>query len=219
VSGVGNTPSSPQVFSGNNLNISGDSGFPALIGVIGSTDDLSGGSVGNDTMWSIGDTVSLTDTTSNNLFGVIGNNDTLSAGPSGDTVWAIGNNEVVNGGPSGGDLIGAIGNNNLLSGGTGNDTVYSSGNNDTIGSGLGKTDIAIGGSSNTFADNGAGTYQDTVAGFDNSAGDTIKLSGSDTASYAVAHAMSSGGDTLVTLNDGSTILLKGIGSVSSGFFS
>jgi Ca2+-binding RTX toxin-like protein len=207
------------VFNGNNLDISGDSGFPALIGVIGSNDDLSGGSVGNDTMWSIGDTVSLTDTTNNNLFGVIGNNDTLNGGPSGDTLWAIGNNEVVNGGPSGGDLIGVIGDNNSVSGGAGNDTAYSSGNNDTVGSGLGKTDIALGGSNNTFADNSAGTYQDTIVGFDQSAGDTIKLSGTDTASYAVAHQQNSGGNTLVTLNDGSTILLKGVGSLSTGFFS
>ena len=48
---------------------------------------------------------------------------------------------------------------------------------------------------------------------------TIKLSGGNTAAFAVAHQTNSGGDTLVTLNDGSTILLKGVTSVSTGFFS
>jgi Ca2+-binding RTX toxin-like protein len=207
------------VFTGNNLNVSGDSGFPALIGVFGNNDALSGGTTGNDTIWSDGDTVSLTDTTSNNLFGVIGNNDTLNGGPSGDTLWAIGNHENVTGGALGGDLIGVVGDNSSMSGGAGNDTVYSSGNNDTVGSGLGKTSVTWSGTDHTFADDGTPSYQDTIVGFNQAAGDTIKLNGPDTASYAVAHQSSSGGDTLVTLDDGSTILLKGVSSVSAGFFS
>ncbi|HEY1798639.1 MAG TPA: calcium-binding protein [Stellaceae bacterium] len=216
MSGVGNTPSSPQVFSGNNLDVSGDSGFPALIGVVGSNNDLSGGSVGTDTVWSIGDSVSVADTTSNNLFGIIGSNDTLSAGAGSDTLWAIGNNDIVNGGASN-DVIGVSGDNNSVAGGAGNDTVYSSGNNDTVNSGLGKTDVSLGGTNNTFADNGTGTYQDTVTGFDQSAGDRIHLAAGDT--VATTTPENGGVDTLVTLSDGSTILLKGVGHVDSSFFS
>ncbi len=217
VSGVGNNPSSPQIFNGNNLNVTGDSGFPALIGVIGNQDSLSGGNTGNDTIWSIGDTVSLTDTTANNLFGVIGNNDTLTAGPSGDTLWAIGDNEVVNGGAVGGDLIGVIGNNSSISGGAGNDTVYASGTGDTVGGGAGSTFIAWSGTNHTLLDNNS-VYNDTVVGFDNAAGDTIKISGTG---HTVASTASQNGgqDTLITLSDNSTILLKGVTTVNNGFFS
>ncbi len=182
------------------------------IGVIGNGDVLSGGNVGNDTIWSIGDTVSVSDTTPGGLFGAIGNNDTISAGPGGNTIWLNGNNEVINGG-SGNDLIGFTGDNSSISGGAGNDTVYNSGNNDTV-TGGGNSLIEWSGTNHTFLDN-TSAFNDTVVGFDHSAGDTIKLTGGDT----VAHTTSVGGDTLITLSTGSTILLKYVDSVDNSFFS
>ena len=72
----------------------------------------------------------------------------------------------------------------------------------------------------TFAD-GPNTYSDTVTGFSQASGDTIHLTGSDTPAYAVANAtpQNGGADTLITLNDGSTILLKGVSHIDSSFFS
>ena len=49
------------------------------------------------------------------------------------------------------------------------------------------------------------------------AGDTIKLTGTDTDAYAMAHTQlqPNGLDTKITLNDGSTILLKWVSSVDT----
>jgi Ca2+-binding RTX toxin-like protein len=207
------------VFSGNNLTVSGESGQPAEIGVIGNSDNLSGGNVGNDTIWSIGDTVTVSDTTPGNLFGEIGNNDTVIAGPGNDTIWTIGNNESIVGGagPSGSDLIGLEGSNSSITGEGGNDTVYVNGNNDTIAGGSGNALIEWSGSNHTLADNAA-VYNDTVVGFDQAAGDTIKISGTG---HTVAHTaqVNGGQDTLITLSDNSTILLKYVNSVNNSIFS
>jgi len=45
--------------------------------------------------------------------------------------------------------------------------------------------------------------------------------GGDTASYALAHStqINGGKDTLISLNDGSNILLKGVSSINHDFFS
>jgi hypothetical protein len=59
-----------------------------------------------------------------------------------------------------------------------------------------------------------------VTGFVQSAGDRIHLT-TDTVSNALAHSTSVNGgqDTLITLSDGSTILLKSVASINSSFFS
>ncbi len=216
--GVGNTPSSPQVFSGDNLLITGDSGFPALIGVIGNNNQLSGGNVGNDTIWSIGSNVVVSDTTPGNLFGEIGDNDTITGGPGGDTIWTIGNNESIAGGV-GNDLFGLLGDNSTIDGGGGNDTVYVSGDHDTVAGGSGNSEVVFGGTNHTLLDN-AGVYNDTVVGFEQSAGDRIHLT-TDTVADALAHSsqVNGGQDTLITLSDGSTILLKGVAHIDNSFFS
>ncbi len=75
----------------------------------------------------------------------------------------------------------------------------------------------------TFADNGAGTYQDTVVGFSQAAGDTIQLDGTgDTVAIdgdRVAEQRS--GHAARRCSDGSTDPAEGgrPGSVTSGFFS
>jgi len=77
----------------------------------------------------------------------------------------------------------------------------------------------VSGSFTTFVD-GPNTYSDTISGFSQNAGDTIHLTGGNTSSFAVANAtpQNGGADTLITLNDGSTILLKGISHIDQSFF-
>jgi hypothetical protein len=73
---------------------------------------------------------------------------------------------------------------------------------------------------NVLAD-GPNKFDDTVVGFSQGSGDTIKLGGSDTASFALVHSaqVNGGTDTLITLNDGSTILMKGVGHIDGSIFS
>jgi len=58
-----------------------------------------------------------------------------------------------------------------------------------------------------------------VIGFSDAAGDRIHLT-TDTISDALAHStqVNGGADTLISLSDSSTILLKGITHIDSGFF-
>ena len=79
--------------------------------------------------------------------------------------------------------------------------------------------VTFTGSNMTLAD-GGNKFADTVVGFDQSVGDRIHLT-SDSVANAVAHStqVNGGADTLITLGDGSTILLKGVSHIDSSFFS
>ncbi len=77
----------------------------------------------------------------------------------------------------------------------------------------------FGSSTNTTMIDGPNTYDVTINNFSQAAGDSIHLTGADTASFAVAHQVEAGGNTVITLNDGSTIHLIGVGSVDTSFFS
>jgi hypothetical protein len=70
-----------------------------------------------------------------------------------------------------------------------------------------------------FSD-GPSLYTDTVSGFIQSAGDSIHLT-TDTVGNAVAHStqVNSGQDSLISLSDGSSILLQGVSHIDPGFFS
>jgi hypothetical protein len=115
-----------------------------------------------------------------------------------------------------------MGSADTLSAGSGATTVYAFGSSDVINSGGGGAMTAqpYGATNATFVDQPT-VYADTIIGFNNAAGDTIHLTGSDTSAYALAHTSPANGgqDTQIQLNDGSTILLKGVTSVTSGFFS
>ena len=80
--------------------------------------------------------------------------------------------------------------------------------------------INLSGGYDTLVD-GGNEFHDTVTGFSAAQGDTIHLTGGDTVSYALAHSqqVNSGADALIALNDGSTILLKGITHITAGLFS
>jgi Ca2+-binding RTX toxin-like protein len=93
-------------------------------------------------------------------------------------------------------------------------------NGDTITAGSGAASIDfLSAASQTFVD-ASSLYNDTIVGFSQSNADRIHLT-TDTVSDALAHStqVDGGQDTLIALSDGSTILLKGITSINSSFFS
>ena len=151
---------------------------------------------------------------------VYGAHDTVNGGSGQDTIDVYGAHDTVNGG-SGADTINVYGAHDGVVIGTGHDTVNVAGSHDTVSAGNGGGSlISFGGSHETFAD-AASSYADTVVGFNQSAGDRIQLAGTDTVAHALADSrqVNGGHDTLITLNDGSSILLKGISSINSHFFS
>jgi hypothetical protein len=159
--------------------------------------------------------------------GSIGIIDTSAGGntitlPNNDTVGVSASDDSVQ--RSRGDLVGVVGNGDTVSGLTGRETLGVDGNNNTVDLGAGAavddSEIGLQGSSNSLVD-GANVYHDTIVGFDQGSGDRIQLTGGDSVSYALAHAqhINGGQDTLIRLNDGSSILLKGITTINSGFFS
>ena len=210
-----------------------------LINVFGTGDQVAGGS-GNDTINVSGTGNSVAAGSGNNLINVLGSADTITAGTGNDTINLSGNGFVVAGGPgntminasgngdtigagTGSDTIAVSGLDNMVALGTGNDTVFISGSNDTVlsGSNAGGNhgQINLSGQNMTLTD-GPNQYADTVIGFDQGSGDRIHLT-TDTAANAVAHstAVNGGADTLITLSDGSTLLLKGVTHIDSTFFS
>jgi Ca2+-binding RTX toxin-like protein len=206
-----------HTFIGDNKTVVGAPGGSDLIGVIGDNNSLTG-DVGNDTIWSIGNNLTISSLVGNDLNGFIGNNDSIDGGAGNDTIWMIGNHDTVNGN-GGNDLIGSIGDSNQITGGTGNDTIFATGNGDTVAGGGGNDQIAIGSGAQTLVDDGT-AFNDTVVGFDQTSGDRIHLT-SDTAANALAHShqVNGGLDTLITLSDGSTILLKFVNHIDNSFFS
>jgi hypothetical protein len=143
---------------------------------------------------------------------IIGSGDTINGGAASDTVSVVGFNDLVNLGP-GGDTLDAAGFNDTVAAGTVN------------AGGVEHDLVTFTGGNMTFGDGGGPQlYADTVVGFVQGS-DTIHLTGSDagsanvTATVTTQQSQNSGQDTLLTLHDGSTILLKGIGHVDSNFFS
>jgi hypothetical protein len=93
-----------------------------------------------------------------------------------------------------------------------------SGANDTVWAGSDDNVIYMGGANQTLLDTSS-VYADTVVGFSEASGDRIHLT-TDTVSDALTHSIqvNGGADTLITLADTSTILLKGIATIDSSFF-
>jgi Ca2+-binding RTX toxin-like protein len=196
---------------------------PDTITVFDNFDSVSGGS-GNDTIGVTGMNDTVTVGSGNDLINVTNSSDVINGGSGSDTITALASFDTINGG-SGIDSISVTGTFDLIRTGIGSDTVNVTGSNDTVMSGAGAGPgqnalINLTGGNMTIAD-GPNTHSDTVVGFDQSAGDTIQLTGADTSVYAVAHQTPENGgqDTLITLNDGSTILLKGVSHIDSSFFS
>jgi Ca2+-binding RTX toxin-like protein len=206
---------------GNNEAAVGGTG-PDTINVFGNSDSVTGGT-GNDTIAVGGTGDTVTAGNGNNLINVSNSNDLINGGIGSDTINAFGNFDTVIAGAGTESIFGG-GASDQISLGTGSDTVNITGDSDTVTSGAhagaNQGVINLFGTNSTLAD-GANQYTDTVVGFDQAGGDRIHLTGTDTTAFAVANStqVNSGADTLITLNDGSTILLKGVAHIDSSFFS
>jgi len=136
-------------------------------------------------------------------------------------ISSYGDKTTITGSP-GDDTIRVQGDHNLVKPGDGLSQVSIGGSGDTVDAGahtfLSLATITVGGSKFQFND-GAQTYFDTVVGFNKNEGDRIHLT-SESPSDAIAHSkqVNHGQDTLITLNDGSSILLKGVTHIDHGFF-
>lgn len=197
-------------------------GTSDILTLAGNYNTISGGA-GDDkiTVYGQGDNVALSG--GSNSLTLAGNYDTISGGTGNDTIAVYGQGDSISG-DSGPETINLVGNYNAISIGGGNDTISVFGRGDMVTAGAqGGTDqdqIAVGGSNYFTLTDGPNLYADTVVGFGERAGDTIHLTGSDTAAFALAHSsqVNGGVDTLISLNDGSTILLKSIAHIDSSLF-
>lgn len=205
---------------GNNEAAVGGTG-PDTINVFGNSNSVTGGT-GNDTIAVGGTGDTVTAGSGNNLINVSNSGNLINGGSGSDTINAFGDFDTVNAG-SGTASITSGGASDRINLGTGSDTVNIVGDNDTVtsGSGVGSNHgvINLFGTNTTLTD-GPNQYADTVIGFDQATGDRIHLT-TDTAANAVAHStqVNAGADTLITLSDGSTILLKGVSHIDGSFFS
>lgn len=228
-------PNQAFYFGTNNQYVVGTAGNDVIIG--NSNGSLIDGLGGNDNLGVIGDNDTIDSGDGNAILYAIGNNDQLIAGTGNDYLVATGNADLLAGG-NGNDTLIATGSNDTIEGGTGNssnlimlngtggtvhtgfgsDTVFALFGDDTI-TGNGENTIYLGGGHNTLLD-ASGRHNDTVTGFSQASGDRIHLT-TDTVTDALAHAtqINSGLDTLITLSDGSTITLKFVSHIDSGFFS
>jgi len=208
-----------NAFGANETVIGGSAGV--TLNLFGHSETAQGGS-GPDTINVFGSSDSVTGGTGNDTINVFSAHDTITAGSGNDAINVFASSDTINGG-TGNDTINFIGSSSQINQGTGSDTINVIGSADTVtagaNAGANQGLVNFGGANMTFAD-GGNKFTDTVVGFDQSAGDRIHLT-TDTAADAVAHStqVNGGADTLITLSDGSTILLKGISHINSGFFS
>lgn len=184
-----------------------------------SGNDLFDGGAGNDTVvGALGNDV---------LVGNVGD-DILYGNQGNDVLYGNEGNDILIGGQDNDELAGGQGN-DYLEGNKGNDILYGNQGNDTIIAGAGD-DVVFGGqgddqiiggigndtlSGNLGADLfifGAGSGNDVIADFKFSDGDHLDLQGQ---SYITG--TSAGGDVLLTLSGGGTILLSGVSSFQAGF--
>jgi Ca2+-binding RTX toxin-like protein len=202
-----------SVFGGSNMATGGSAA--AIITAVGDNNTVTGGS-GGDTITAVGNNDSVTGGSGSSLINVVGTGETVTGGGGNDILNVFGSGDTVFGG-AGADTIGLYGDSDMAKVGPGADTIIATGTADTVTAGSGNAQIDAFGPQFTFHDS-ANLYNDTVVGFSQSAGDTIKIS--DTGHTVASTALVNGGaDTLITLSDSSTILLKGVTHVDTGLFS
>lgn len=131
------------------------------------------------------------------VFGA-GGSDELDGGAGNDSLKGGGGHDTLFGG-NGRDFLGGGKGNDYLDGGSGNDTLFGGGGSDTLIGGEGG-DKMFGGVGNDVFYGGAG---DTIMG--GAGEDTVYFSGSLDSSEEIT-----GGKTLITFTDGSTVTVKGI---------
>jgi Ca2+-binding RTX toxin-like protein len=188
--------------------------------VFGSHDRVIGGT-GNDSVDLFGHRDDFTGGLGNETVNAFGSGDSISAGIGDASINVLGNANTVRGG-IGEETINVLGNDNLIIPGAGISDIEITGKGDSVDAGnhafISEAQITVGGGDFRFND-GSQTYFDTIVGFDQHAGDRIHLT-TESVHDALAHSkqVNGGHDTLITLNDGSTILLKGVSHINSSFF-
>lgn len=190
-----------------------------LIAVWGNDDVVNAGT-GNDTILVFGQHDTINGGVGNRRTDVFGSHDSVGGGTGNAAVGVFGDHNTVAGGV-GNETIAVFGDSDLINTGTGIDSITVFGRNDTVEAGNGgpsEAQITVGGSHFTFTE-GPGLFADTIVGFDQAAGDRIDLTTeSKHAAIAGSKQVNHGQDTLITLNDGSTLLLKGVSHIDPGFF-
>src|SRR5438477_5479686 len=178
-----------------------------------------GGSGGNETIWGgPGDTIRGGSGGNETIGGAPG--DTIQGGSGGNETIAGVSGETITGGAANTFFDGTSGNESIIAG-SGNSTIWG-GAHDTIqgASGSGSALMGFAGGNETLWDNGSTTTgHDSVSTFSQAGGDRVSLnSATDTIANVVGTASTSGGNTTVTLHDGSTITFIGISGVNNTFF-
>jgi Ca2+-binding RTX toxin-like protein len=208
------------------------------ISVFGNHDAVNAGT-GNEQIYVFGSHDRVTGGTGNDSVGLFGSDDHFSGGMGNETVTAFGSHDSIGAGV-GDTSINVFGDANTISGGMGDETISVFGNDNVIVPGTGISSINIFGTGDRVdagqsffseaqidvnggdfrLNEGAQNFADTVVGFDQHAGDRIHLTTESVHDALGSSQQINGGhDTLITLNDGSTILLKGISQINHGFFS
>jgi len=149
--------------------------------------------------------------------------DTLDAYGATGTINAFGNFDTIGGSFAAihATTINAIGDENALITANGNDTINLVGSGDTVTAGAATSNTTsqvnfLAGGNETLVL----TYTDTVVGFDQAADDTImpSINSGVTDTVVSSSLTNSGTDTLISLHEGSTILLKGVTNFDNTFF-
>ncbi|HVH79254.1 MAG TPA: hypothetical protein VM782_07685 [Stellaceae bacterium] len=191
-----------------------------VINVFGDHSQVTAGT-GNDTINLFADHAVLTKSSGNETVNVFGSHDSIGVGTGNADIDVVGDGNTVAGG-LGNETVQVIGDDNVIDPAGGLSNVSLVGSHDTVGAGdhtgFSLANIGVVGDHFRFND-GLDTYFDTITGFDQSAGDRIHLT-TESVSDALAHSqqVNGGHDTLITLDDGSTILLKGVNQIDHSFF-
>lgn len=146
--------------------------------------------------------------------------DTLSGGTGNDWVHGRGGNDVLNGGDGIDTVVGGLGDdalngnmgNDHLEGEAGNDTIRGGQNDDVILgqdgadflSGDAGNDALYGGAGGDTFNFFAGAGSDVVVDFNRGEGDSVRI---ESGTYSLAQV---GANTIVTMNDGSTLTLQNV---------
>jgi Ca2+-binding RTX toxin-like protein len=205
--------------------IFGGSGRDLIFG--GRSDDTISGGSGPDTIFGGAGRDLITGGNGPDLIYGGKGSDTIQGGSGPDTIYGSGGGDLITAG-SGPDLISGGKGNDTIQGNSGPDTIYGGGGNDliiggggpeTIDGGSGHNQIHLGSGPTLIQDSGAAGH-DTVVGFDAALGDRIGFAGENNASinHVVATANEHGGNTTITLPDGSTMTLIGITHIDHTFF-
>jgi Ca2+-binding RTX toxin-like protein len=136
------------------------------------------------------------------IYAIGGGSVTATAGAGNETITGAG------GSPSGYTVPGSTGNNTFTAG-SGNDTLTAGGGHDTLIGGAGTAVMQSGTGPDTFSFTFGSGGANTITGFKST--DTLQLNGYE---INTVPAFTSGGSTVVALNDGTTITLTGVSSLN-----